>query len=173
MNNIDSRVLILLNSSSKDEVEYAFNMIFKEYSTLVYYVSLKVVKDKEIAKQITNEAFLKFFNSRKDIKKLSSIKSYLTTISKNLSINHVYSSNKIERLDKEVSVTYKYNDDYECYIDKFKEFLNDEELEIVIYHLIYEYTFKEIAKLKDVSINVISSKYKRALDKAKKHYKES
>ena len=53
---------------------------------------------------------------------------------------------------------------------KFKSFLDEEEVELIILHLLYDFTFAYIAKEKNVSINVVSSKYRRAIKKVKKHY---
>ena len=64
-------------------------------------------------------------------------------------------------------------DDFNSYIEKFKEFLNKEEIDLIVYHLLYDFSFKEIAKSKQTTVNVISSKYKRTIDKIKKYYKEN
>ena len=63
-------------------------------------------------------------------------------------------------------------DDFASYIEKFKAFLTEEEIELVVLRLLYGYRFREIAEEKGVSENVISSKYKRTIDKLKKHTKE-
>ena len=57
MSNINFKVLYDLNSPSREKMENAFNIIYKEYSYLVFYVSLQIVKDNDIAKDITNETF--------------------------------------------------------------------------------------------------------------------
>jgi len=63
------------------------------------------------------------------------------------------------------------NIDYHDFVAKFKTFLSEEEVNIVVLRLIYKCTFKEIAQEKNVSVNVISGKYRRSLEKIKKHYK--
>ena len=62
-------------------------------------------------------------------------------------------------------------DHFDEYIDKFKDFLNQEELDLIIYHLLYDYSFKEIALMKDVTTSVVSSKYRRTIIKVRNHYK--
>ena len=92
------------------------------------------------------------------------------------------SSVQLERLE-EVTLTAKYDDEiinqvidhkeskvWEEYIEEFKKFLSIEEVEIIVDHLVFEYTFKEIAASRGVSLFAISSKYKRAIDKLKKYY---
>ena len=49
-----------------------------------------------------------------------------------------------------------------------KKVLSDEEINIIILHLIYDYTFKELADKYNKPISSISSVYSRALKKFKK-----
>ena len=141
MNKITSRVLKRLKSPSKILMENAFDIIYKEYSYLVYYISLKIVKDKEMAKDITNETFLKFFDKKNYLKSIKSVKSYLTTTSKNLSLNYLKSQERIVAFDGDIAEESRY-DDFESYILKFKEYLNEEEIDLIIYHLLYDFSFK-------------------------------
>ncbi|MDX9948701.1 MAG: hypothetical protein RBS38_15175, partial [Bacteroidales bacterium] len=65
----------------------------------------------------------------------------------------------------------EHDDDFETYITHFRGFLDEEEISLIIYKLLYEYSFKEVALIKKTTINSISSKYKRTLDKIRKHYR--
>ncbi len=161
-----------LFSPSRVKMEEAFNNIYKEYSYLVFYISFKIVKQYDIAENITNETFMKFYLNKDKIKKVDSIKYYLVNTSKNLSINYYNSQKKICSLNEEITFTKKEENQYQEYLEKFKDFLNEEEMELIVYHLLYGFTFKEIAKMKNVSINTLFSKYKMALNKVRKHYKE-
>lgn len=160
-----------LKSTSRKKMENAFNIIYKEYSYLIFYVALKIVKDNDLAHEITNETFMKFFINKDLIDGHKNIKYYLVTTAKNLSLNHIKKQERIVELHDNFSYEINVSNDFNNYIDKFKDFLNEEELELIIYHLLYDFTFKEIAKEKHTSINVISSKYQRAILKVKKHYK--
>lgn len=171
MAKITSRTLNKLKSTSQSKMENAFNMIYEEYSYLVYYISLKIVKDKEVAKDITNETFLKFFDKKNSLKNIESVKSYLTITSKNLSLNYLTDQNRIVPLDEEPIEESKY-DDFEHYISKFKEYLNEDEIDLIVYHLLYGFSFKDIALKNNTTVNVVSSKYRRAIIKVRKHFKE-
>ena len=57
-------------------------------------------------------------------------------------------------------------------IEQLKEVLSKDELTILIEHLIYGYSFKEISIKNNVSINTITSKYRRTLTKAKNKLSE-
>ena len=159
-----------LKSSSKQVMERAFNDIYQEYKLLVYFVSFDILKNQEDAKDITNETFMQFFINKNKIRNYKKIKYYLLTTCKNLSINLLKKNNKYEQLDNEIAC-FDQKNEFNTYIDKFKEYLNEEELELIIYKFLYNFTFKDIANEQGVSIDSISSKYKRTLDKVKKHYK--
>ncbi|MCH5180371.1 MAG: sigma-70 family RNA polymerase sigma factor [Erysipelotrichales bacterium] len=171
MAKITSRTLKKLKSTSHSVMENAFNAIYDEYSYLVYYVSLKIVKDKDAAKDITNETFLKFFESKNTIKDIKKVKSYLTSISKNLSLNHLKDQERRVSFDEEIIEEQRY-DDFENYISKFKEYLDEEEIDLIVYHLLYDFSFKEIALKNNTTTSSVSSKYQRAIIKVRKHFKE-
>ncbi len=163
--------LFNLNSSSREKVEHSFNRIFNEFSYLVFYVSFKITRNEKDAEDIMNETFLKFYEERDNIKNHKGIKYYLTTTSKNLSINLVNKNNKTILYDENRFTSEIKNDYFSDYIDKFKYFLDEEEIDIVVYHILYDFTFKEIARYKNTSVNSISSKYKRIMSKIKSHFK--
>lgn len=162
-----------LKSTSKEVVENAFNIVYKEYSYLVFYVILQIVKDNDLALELTNETFTNFFINKDNINSSKNVKYYLVTTGKNLAINRMKKDSRIVELSDNYAYEEKKTDDFDTYIEKFKEFLNKEEIDVIVYHLLYDFSFKEIARNKNVSINVISSKYKRAIDKIKKYYKEN
>lgn len=159
-----------LNSTSREVMENAFNTIYNKYSYLVFYISFKIVRSNEDAKDITNETFLKFYKEKQNIKHYEKIKYYLVTISKNLSLNLI-EKRKREKLEEESNFVSETKRDYFWdYIEKFKGFLDESEIDIVVYHILYDFTFKEISKFNGVSVDSISSKYKRIIDKIRKHY---
>ena len=171
MERINSLTLLHLLSKNRNKMENAFTSIYNEYSYLVFYISFEIVKNKEVAKEIVNETFMKFYETREKIYKLSSLKSYLTSTCRNLSINYVKSNKETSEYNDEISGRDDVRDEFDDYIEKFSKFLNKEELDLIVYHYLYGYTFKEISNIKNVSINSISSKFKRALDKVKAYYK--
>jgi len=152
-------------------MERTFNSIYDKYSFLVFYVAFEIVRHKEDAEDITDETFLRMYENRKSLKKSKNLKYYLVTIAKNLAINLQKSKSRYVAYDDTIDSGQKEtHDDFDLYIMTFKEFLDEEEISLVVYKFLYEYTFKEIAAIKKVTINSVSSKYKRTLDKIRKYY---
>ena len=160
-----------LKSTSRGVMENAFNIVYEQYSYLVFYVIFQIVKDNDLTLELTNETFMNFYINKDKINSHKNIKYYLVTTGKNLAINRMKKDSKISELHDEFAYELKLQDDFNDYINKFKDFLNEEELDLIVYHLLYDFSFKEIALQKGVSTNVISSKYKRVLEKVRKHYK--
>lgn len=170
MGHITYRILKNLSSNDRKVMENAFNAIYDEYKYLVFYIALQYVKEKETAEDVTNETFMQFFTHKDQIKSPSKIKTYLARTSKNLSLNILALQKRVEPLSQDVETEEKM-DDFMMYVQKFSSYLNQEEIDYIIGHLLYGFTFHEIAQEKQVSIHVVSSKYKRAVDKIRKHYK--
>lgn len=171
MAHISSKVLDNLKSSSRVKTEEAFDILYKEYSYLVYYVALKIVKNRDIAKEITNDTFFKLYQNKDNLKKEKNIKYYLVTTSKNTSINYMIQNARQVSLDGEIA-SFEQVDHFDEYINKFSKFLNKEELDIIVYHLLYDFSFREISKENKTTTSAVSSKYRRAIDKIKSHYKK-
>lgn len=161
-----------LCSPNRELMERTFNTIYEKYSYLVFYVAFEIVRHKEDAKDITLETFLRMYENRHRLRKGKSLKYYLVTIAKNLAINLQKSKARFVAYDDALDSGQKETaDDFDAYIMTFENFLDAEEIALVIYKLLYEYTFKEIAAMQKTTTNSVSSKYKRTLDKIRKYYR--
>ena len=108
---------------------------------------------------------MEFINFYKKIhvSEINNIKYYLVTSAKNLAINYL---NK-----KEIYIEFDDNFVYECeqynggldkyyeLIDYLKMLVSEFELEIILKHLVYDYTFKDLSTLYDKPLKSIYSIY--------------
>lgn len=163
-----------LKTNDEETIEHAFETIYRKYSGLLLFISLSVVKRREVAEEIVNDTFLKFYNNIRKINLDKNIKYWLVRTAKNASLDYLkLKRNQVELNDDAVLNVPDPNKnlDYQDIISKFKTFLTEDELYVVVLHLIFRCTFKEIAREKNVSVNVVSGKYRRSLEKIKKHYR--
>ena len=58
----------------------AFDLIFEKYSRHLFGFALSYLKSKEETEELVQDVFLKIWENRKKLKKESSLKSYLFTI---------------------------------------------------------------------------------------------
>ena len=69
----------LVEKLQRGDVE-AFEQIFKRYSSRIFAFALKYLKSKEEAEGLVQNVFMKLWENRKALKKESSLKAYLFTI---------------------------------------------------------------------------------------------
>ena len=91
MERIGYSVLKKLCSTSVEEMNKAFNLIFEKYRYLVYYVSFDILKSEDEAKDIVNETFLKMYERRRDFMSESKLKYFLLVTAKNCVLDKLYS----------------------------------------------------------------------------------
>lgn len=71
---------VLVEKLRKGELE-AFDAIFEKYGDRLFGFAMKYLKSKEETEELVQDVFLKVWENRKKLKKDSSLKSYLFTIS--------------------------------------------------------------------------------------------
>ena len=152
--------------------EKAFEEIYQKYHKLVFYVALQIVKDEDVAQDIMQDTFVKFMKQIDHYEDQGKIKQYLTTISKNLSLNYI-KKNRRNEVDYEIT-----NDDFvfkddididkEILFTRLSYLLNDKELNIVILYVLEDKKHREIAQLLDLPLGTVTYIYSRAIEKLKK-----
>lgn len=66
-----------------------FRRLFDHYHQTVFSFALRLVKDREVAEEISSDVFIKLWNKRKDIKTEGCLDRLLLTITKGLAIDHL------------------------------------------------------------------------------------
>ena len=167
---IDDKILIKkLKSNNQQDIDEGFEGIYQKYSKLLYVCIHKYVASKESVEDLLSDTFLKVYENRYNLKADKNFKYYLVTTAKNLAINFIKKKdNEVDVLDIDVIDENIYEDsNLRDMIDILKRSLDHEEVDIVINHLVYDYTFEEIGYKLGLSTNTIKTKYFRALKKVK------
>lgn len=129
----DRELFAALKSKDKRESESAFAEVYSRHSQRVYAYCLRVSGNEDDARDIFQEAFLKFYNSLGNIEYLDNISGYIIKIARNLCLNH--------RRDKKVTVDF----------DDMNFFSNDE-----------KYEQKELLDLIAASLELLDFKHREA-----------
>jgi RNA polymerase sigma-70 factor (family 1) len=85
--NLDNESELLLRISQGDP--WAFRQIFTAYSRQVYSLCIKLTKDAEQAKDLTQEVFARLWIKREQLHSVYHFKGFLTTMALNLVRNHL------------------------------------------------------------------------------------
>lgn len=79
----------LLVQEIKNNNEKAFESVFKKYFSVLTMYAKKYVMDFDVAKDITQDTFIKFYEKREDIEIHTSLKSFLYTSVRNKCLDHI------------------------------------------------------------------------------------
>lgn len=152
----------------KGEMEH-FDPIYHNTRKLVYYTIFAILKDQSISEDIMQETYLKMLEKIHSFKKSVSVKSWLTTIARNLALNEYNKRKRELQLDvtenEVVFGSVDSNAEKELIIKEILQSLKPEERDIVIYHVVNDLTFKEIANILDIPQGTIRWKYSEAMKK--------
>lgn len=127
--------------------------MFELYSADIYRLAFGILKDKDTAKDVVQETFIKYIDNEKNFKGEASLKTWLLVIAR----NHCFSRlRKVDlknvRIQPEIEIGV-HQPGYELNItlnDALKN-LTEEQREILYLKTYCGYSYKEIAVLKEIS----------------------
>lgn len=96
--------LDLIQAILKGDQE-AFALLYERYSARVYNVALSYTKNVEEAEEITQDVFVKLYNSPSDFRGASTFGTWIYRITVNASLNHVKKRNRFALLKKNMDAS--------------------------------------------------------------------
>lgn len=164
---MDKNIVALI----KQRDEEAFEALYAEYKNLVYYVIYQIVKNNDASSRLLQDTFLTVYN-KIDQYAGGNFKYWILTIVKNLAKNYATRDMiKERRIIKDNEMIYEITDNTNVGLGKYDEILAEnflpEEKDIIVYHVVFGYKFKEIAEIMEKSPKYISLKYKVSLKNLK------
>ena len=147
-------------------VEKVFEEIYEEYQGLIKYVISKYVHNELDVEEIMNDVFYNFYKSIFKID-MYNIKYYLVQSAKHLTINHI-KKKQIDLIYDEEFILNKVssqNTFYSEIINELEKKLTEYEINVIVLHDIYNYSFQELSNKYKKSYNSIKSTYHRAIKK--------
>ena len=164
----DRQLINLLKSNDEEKIRYAFNCVYKQYYKLVCFCISQYVEVKEDIEDLAADTFVALFNNIEKLKEERNLKYYILTIAKNNAIDFLKKYKTYSSLDDGLLNVIPYHHEFKSntLIERLKEVLTMHEIDILVNHLIYGYSFKEIAQHENKPINTIISTYHRSIKKA-------
>ena len=148
-----------------------FDRFYGETSQQVFFTIKKYIKDTMTVEDIMQDVYVKFLKKIQQVNTEQNIKSYLTTMARNASIDHLRKSQPVEYDDNHVYEAYDdqmINEDYLWLLDT----LPSKEKDIVYLHVIEEQKFKDIALVMDEPLGTVLWRYKKAMTHLKEELKK-
>lgn len=168
---LESEVQSALSSNDSAVLEEVFARVYDTYKKLIWHIALDILLNPDIANDITQECFLNYYKKvSEEGVVVNNIKYYLTATCKNMCLK------ERRRLDSIVELKEDY--DYDVYIeaslrqdislDDIKKNLKGEELRLLKLKVVDQLKFREIAEVLGLSVDAVTSKYTRLINKIKK-----
>jgi len=169
---IEDKLLILkFKHGSVD----ALRRIYEKYKGYLLKIAIALLHDVNLAEDVVQDVFIRFAQSENRISINGSLKGYLRTCV----VNSAHNKNREKRLrpsvelnDSKTIIAESNNPDHWILCEEESKRIGDalaqlpyEQREVVVLHLHGDMKFRQIAKLKAVSIKTIQSRYRYGLDK--------
>ena len=172
----------LLTQASTGDIQ-AFEEIYRLASSFVYSVALRVTRNADEAKEVTQDVFIKIYNNLRSFRFRSSFKTWLYRITTNTALNALKKSSKDINRRVDYDVALKANDDsatatHAIEMDDNKkllssllDMLNPDQRACIVLREIEGLNYKEISKALSININTVRSRLKRARETLLAHGK--
>ncbi|MBZ4037337.1 sigma-70 family RNA polymerase sigma factor [Flavobacterium sp. 17A] len=147
-----------------------FEALYKEHFVFLSLVSFNIVKDKDVAKDITQDFFVYLWEKEETPDFTISFKAYGTKAIKNLSLQYIEKKKAISLKTKKVIVQKSEEqvlfenaeEQKKPKIQTLIEKIPQARREILISHVVEGLSYAEIAEDQNISINTVKTQMKRA-----------
>lgn len=141
----------------------AFDEFYNLTNKYIFYNIVKIVDDFADAEDILQDTYVYFLNKLNSIKGNSTPVGYLLLTAKHKSYDFMKKNKRIINDEEYINLHYYENiDPYKNeLITKIKQLLPEDDVEIIILHVINELTFKEISKILKKPLGTILWNYNK------------
>ncbi|MBF8984621.1 RNA polymerase sigma factor [Lutibacter sp. B2] len=161
------------SSLSNDQKHILYKSYYKDVFKTIYYFT----KDKEISKELTNEAYIKAFEKYDNLDEIDKFKPWICRIGLNLAKNHVTRNNRITLVEDTESLNLISGNMEDEVIDKIQKKhirqkvrstiskLDIKYKEVIFMRYYNELSYNDISEKLDLNINTVKSRVNRAKEK--------
>lgn len=154
----------------------SFEQFYNSTVSVVYYKVLSYVKNEEIAKDITQDVYFDFYKNMQSVYNDTACLQFLFIIAKNKSLDYLkHYKDNVEYNDNILSNLYKSQDDIDnidliIKIIKDKIKIKSQDIDLILLHVVNDYTFDEISLMLDMKLNTCMTRYNRAMKKIRSFF---
>jgi len=155
----------------------AFDVVYDQTKTKVFYTILAIVHDYSLSEDIMQDTYIKMLESLPSYRRRGKFEGWLLTIARNLALNTLRNRKRSTHVDPQENLdwfgsTESVAESHAELAEWLKE-LNDGEKEIVIRHAVLDETHKSIAKTMGKPLGTVTWTYQNALKKIRSKAGES
>ena len=146
-----------------------FDAFYREAKRPVYFTALGVLGDHHLAEDVMQDTFVTFLETIDRAREGENIFAYLSVIARNKALNHAKRASRVTHDDEAFATLAAPPEEDASGVEEILAHLtSDEEREIVIYHVLLDYKFKDIAVIMGKPLGTVLWRYNKAM----KHLKE-
>ncbi len=142
----------------------AFDIIYEETKKIVYLSIYPYVKNQMAIEDLMQDTYMKAINNLKSYKLGTNFHGWICMIARNTAINY-YNKFKKQELLEEYDASEQVNND--SLVALAMDVLEGLEKDVIIYHIVLNMKFKEIAKILDKPLSTVYVIYKNAIKNIK------
>ena len=146
----------------------ALKSFYEVYGRMILVAAKSITRDSFLAEEVVDDILVKVWNSAHEIPFLENPRGWLYKITVNCAKDKVRTTKRFVAMQE--TVVTDTNIEYFLAQDAFFSMiapLDEEERQIIIFHIIEDMTFKQIAAAMDKPESTVTSAYYRARDKIK------
>lgn len=168
---LDKKTIEKIRNNDYDTIE----SIYSTYYKLIKYIIFQKIQNHNDVDDLVQEVFLKVFRKIDTYNSNYKFNNWISEIARNTVLDYIRKKQNYEYellKDDAIIIDDTQNSGHNSINDsldkKIKNILNDDEYQIVTYRIYFDFKFKDIAKMLDSNVSIVSSKYFRAINKLKK-----
>ena len=159
-NNLDKHITKYLDGDS-----YEFDYIYEQTKKHVYLSIYTYVKNQMVIDDLMQDTYMKAIDNLKSYKIGTNFYAWISMIARNIAINYYNKNKKIEIVEEYIGGENPNNDSLLSFALNVLQGL---ERDVIIYHIVLNMKFNDIAKILDKPLGTVYSIYKKAIENIKK-----
>lgn len=155
-----------IQAGSKDALGDLYDQTKDDIFRYIY----SIVHNKDYASDLVQDTFIQIYRNANYYKNNGHLLAWMITVARNITYMSLRKTNRevvvdyeIEYTDNSLNTVHK-----DMVFEEMIQVLNEDEREIIVLHIVEDLTFIEIAKVLDMKLPTVLSKYHRSLKKLKK-----
>lgn len=144
----------------------AFDDIYYETQTSIYLSIKTYIKEPQVIEDLMQDTYVRVIQNIDKYKKGTNFKAWVSCIARNIAINYYNKEKRVDILDVDDKVFAVEKKDSK--LDYYLSLVDGIEKEIVVYHIVLDMKFKDIAAILEIPQSTVFAKYKSAINKIKK-----
>ena len=144
---------------------FAFDDIYYETQASVYLSIKTYIKDCQVIEDLMQDTYVRVIQNITKYKIGTNFKAWVSCIARNIAINYYNKEKRVELA--EIDNPAFSVESTESKLDYYLSFIDGIERDIVIYHIVLDMGFKDIAKILEIPQSTVFAKYKQAIEKIK------